>query len=91
MRGDEFTVFFEYAPSADDLDQLCRTMIESVSLPISFKHHTCKIGVSIGCALGHRQTENPASIFIKADRALYEAKSAGRNCYHVHMDRHAVA
>lgn len=84
--GDEFAILFEDAASIDTLDDVCRSIVEAISTPITFEGHLCKIGVSIGCALGRGPTDDHADIFLKADTALYAAKSAGRNCYRMSTD-----
>lgn len=91
MGGDEFAVFFETAPDLGTINQLCREIITTVAKPISYESTHCTVGVSIGCAFGLGSTENHAQVFIQADRALYAAKSAGRNCYRVHTIGSAVA
>ena len=84
MGGDEFTVFMNTAPELADLNDLCFSIIDAVGKPIPFDDTSCMIGVSIGGAIGRGPTDNLADIFKKADAALYEAKSAGRNCHRIH-------
>ena len=39
-----------------------------------------RVTVSIGCALWDEAMENAGELLRLADRALYQAKDAGRNC-----------
>lgn len=73
--GEEFVVvLFEYddqstSAAVERLRQMVETL-QPINIPIT---------VSIGCAARQRG-DTPASIFKRADEALYRAKSAGRNC-----------
>ncbi len=83
IGGDEFAVFFATAPNTRQLHSICNELINALKEPIMYQGHPCKIGVSIGCAFGIGPSDNHADLFKRADAALYEAKSAGRNCYRV--------
>lgn len=91
MGGDEFSVFFETAPNRAALEHICSAIIDAVREPIRFDQTTCKIGVSIGGAVGRGTPAKNGSIFSRADAALYAAKSAGRNCYRVSSSKDAAA
>ncbi len=84
IGGDEFAVFIPVAPPKDRLDALCGQIILDMNKPITYEGEDCRIGVSIGCALGKGKIGENADVFINADRALYAAKSAGRNCFRMH-------
>lgn len=84
IGGDEFAVFFEVAPTAAKLHEICSDVVDALKQPIIYQGSRCSIGISIGCALGHGPIDNHVEIFIKADSALYAAKEAGRNCYRLH-------
>lgn len=47
--------------------------------------------VSIGAKVAIRSTEEPAQVFDQADKAVYAAKQAGRNCIQFAHDGHLVA
>jgi len=81
VGGDEFSILFEAAPSADELDHICRDIIDHVSAPLKYQDQDCSVGASIGYAFGKGPPDNPSEIFINADTALYSAKHAGRSCF----------
>lgn len=90
IGGDEFAVFLPYVPDTDVLRALCGQIILEVSKTIPYESEAIRVGVSIGCALGKGRFDDQSEVFIEADKALYAAKSAGRNCYHLaHLKGHS--
>lgn len=77
--GEEFAMLL---PGADRsaafnvADKLRRNIAEA-----NFSHHGASIPVTISCGLAAFETgDSPESVFERADKALYQAKQAGRNC-----------
>ncbi|MBL8251747.1 MAG: GGDEF domain-containing protein [Candidatus Competibacter sp.] len=77
--GEEFAMLL---PGADRTaafnvaDKLRRNIAEA-----NFSHHGVTIPVTISCGLAAFETgDSPESVFERADKALYQAKQAGRNC-----------
>ncbi len=87
VGGDEFAVFFETAPSLENLDSLCERVIAAISAPLRFEGQNCAVGASIGYAVGTGIPTSQSAIFIEADTALYAAKRAGRFCYRAYDDK----
>lgn len=79
LGGDEFAVV---APglTVDNVGDLVARIRQSVSRPIEFDDITLTQTMSIGVAFG-RDGRDLADLLVKADRALYLAKSDGRNCH----------
>lgn len=79
LGGDEFAVI---APDLtnDNVDGLVERISRSVSQPIEFDGITLTQTMSIGAAFGP-DGRDLADLLVKADRALYQAKSDGRNCH----------
>ncbi|MXQ08204.1 EAL domain-containing protein [Alphaproteobacteria bacterium GH1-50] len=81
IGGDEFLIIYFHEVSEEELTRTARSIIESIDEPIEFDGHTCRVGASIGIALGRDADYDPASALINADLALYEVKRSGRNSF----------
>ena len=86
IGGDEFTIFMKNIASQDDaqkkageLLRMFRHLFEKEKTPVKI---TCSIGISIYPRDGHTFKE----MFLKADKALYQAKSRGKDNYVVYGD-----
>ena len=77
--GEEFTIILVNADKNDCIDtaERIRSNIENFQLKNSDGEHD--ITVSIGFASFPRDGENYKDIFANADKAMYEAKQAGKN------------
>ncbi|MGB9720623.1 MAG: diguanylate cyclase [bacterium] len=75
--GEEFVVLFPKMDkeSAVQIAESIRKIVESKSGEIVGLHIT----ISIGVATDHKQFSNPQELLKSADKALYNAKSSGRN------------
>ena len=80
--GEEFVVLLRDVdlPAAQAAAERLRATLEST--PVHFEGATVALTVSIGVA-AHASGEAVADTLARADRALYEAKGAGRNRVHV--------
>ena len=69
-------------PGADI--EAARQVADQIRLHIAecgFKHGDANIPVTISCGLSNfKPGDSVQSVFQRADQALYQAKSAGRNC-----------
>ena len=73
-------------------------MIECLRAPFSFDGDNANVGVSIGIALYPDDGTSYEDLLVKADLAMYAAKSSGRNTYaffvpelaQVARERHAL-
>jgi diguanylate cyclase (GGDEF)-like protein len=81
VGGDEFVVIAEARDSDDDFSALAARLNDSIAMPIEHGLIQMRVSASIGIAVfpDHAQTE--ADLLQRADRAMYDAKAAGRNTY----------
>lgn len=56
-----------------------RHAVEQTPIPISAAPHSINVTLSIGVAMGDGQSHNLTELLARADRALFTAKSDGRN------------
>jgi diguanylate cyclase (GGDEF)-like protein len=92
LGGDEFAII-QSPPRAegecvvDPKDQrygateLATRLLKVLTEPFLLNGHTVFIGCSIGISLAPEDGTEAEELMKKADLALYEAKSAGRNCF----------
>jgi diguanylate cyclase (GGDEF)-like protein len=82
LGGDEFAVLIA-DPVSLDLDELGRRIVATIREPYPVADGTVTIGVSIGMAVDSGGRLHPDQILDHADAAMYAAKAAGKNCYHI--------
>ena len=92
LGGDEFEVILPGRNALDDLAELARRIIESLTHPYSIDGHRVVIGVSVGIALAPENGSTSEEVIRNADLALYAAKDAGRGRHHFYAkDLHSEA
>ncbi len=79
LGGDEFVVLIENA-GADSGEVVAQKLLAAMQQPVTSGEHTITASASIGVAYSARPASAEALLHM-ADKALYEAKGAGRNTY----------
>ncbi len=92
LGGDEFVaVLLDIGDSADYVPLLKR-LLQSASLPVHLESRILQASASLGVALYPQTEEVDADQLLRqSDQAMYQAKLAGKNGYHVFdtaQDRH---
>ncbi|MDP3419313.1 MAG: diguanylate cyclase, partial [Thiobacillus sp.] len=54
--------------------------------PFNYDGFRMNISLSVGIAQYTEAMKTPQELYYAADKALYQAKNAGRNCYRVYAD-----
>lgn len=86
LGGDEFAIIFVDLNSRDIVGNMLARVVETLSKPLLVEDTLVGIGVSAGVSFYPNDDTDVEELLKKADRALYEAKSAGRNCYRFYDD-----
>ena len=81
VGGDEFVLIINDADTQDDVEALCKRLIESIEHAIGIDDQEVFVSASIGIALAPNDAREAAELLRYADIALYEAKAAGRNTW----------
>jgi diguanylate cyclase (GGDEF)-like protein/PAS domain S-box-containing protein len=81
LAGDEFTVLLHDVGGEADLELVARKILASMQAPFVLGSCTLQVGTSIGAALADGHGPAATRLLDTADRALYEAKKAGRNTF----------
>lgn len=77
LGGDEFAILVRRREG--DVRALADTIIDTVARPFRIQHTEAFVGVSIGIVMLNPELRDRREITRRADIALYEAKSGGRN------------
>lgn len=80
LGGDEFTVILNVR-ERNDVEMVAKKIIEALSRPFDLAGKEGKIGASIGIAMYPQDGNTAADLIKKADAAMYEAKTGGKNDY----------
>lgn len=86
IGGDEFLLICEGLTRGPVLQQLTERLLAQLKLPFVHEDQQIWLGVSIGVAIsdgGHSEAEQ---LIDAADRAMYQAKAAGKNCVKLAAD-----
>ena len=80
--GDEFAIVLNDCANTEIAGQIAQRLIEAVSLPIGLRSRetSVTVGASAGVAQVSDRDDSAEDVLTRADRALYAAKAAGKNC-----------
>lgn len=83
IAGDEFAVIVETADSIEDLENLAAAIVTTMRHPLHINGEAISVTASVGIAWNPMGRLHGLALMHEADRALYEAKAAGRNTWRV--------
>ena len=83
LAGDEFVIIFEFADPAQGLEVAAAKVVQAMHAPFNIGGRQLSVTTSMGVAAAHWDQTDPKRILNAADEALYAAKRAGRNRYHL--------
>jgi diguanylate cyclase (GGDEF)-like protein len=80
LGGDEFAIALRGVDDAAVAQQVAVRIVEALSAPFTVDGHTLRISASLGIAVAGLHGDDFTVLLRAADRALYAAKGAGKNC-----------
>ena len=83
LGGDEFIIALWHVSGTGDAATVALKVIEAVSQPYDIKGNTISITASVGVGIFPAHGEEVEKLMKSADRALFEAKHAGKNGYRI--------
>jgi len=83
LGGDEFVLLLVGLEKVEECEQALVRLLESVARPVVVGGEEVTISASIGVALYPQDDADPDTLLRHADQAMYQAKQAGRNRYHL--------
>ncbi len=84
MGGDEFGLILPGLNSVDDLEALCNRLLATIREPLDIQGEAISVSGSIGVTLYPLDDSDTGTLVQHADMALYAAKDAGRDQFHLH-------
>jgi diguanylate cyclase (GGDEF)-like protein len=81
VGGDEFVLILSDTRTQDEVESLCRRLIESIERPVLLDDQEIFVSASIGIAMAPTDAREAAELLRYADIALYEAKASGRGTW----------
>lgn len=87
--GDEFIWILEESGDETATIEVARRCIEELSRPVPLNDHSVSLGASIGIARYPEHGNTADALIQAADAAMYQAKRAGRNGWHMAAPRAA--
>jgi diguanylate cyclase (GGDEF)-like protein len=85
LGGDEFAVVLSEVESVEQISAIVRRLLTAVSAAIWIGEHRIDITASIGVAVFPDSAESITDLLKCADQAMYEAKRAGKNSFHMQL------
>ncbi len=79
LGGDEFAILMDDLQSPDDTAILASRLVETVGKPFTILEHVIQVSLSIGIAVFPQDDGDVDVLLSKADAAMYEVKTHGRN------------
>lgn len=83
LGGDEFVLLFSALDNVHECDHAIGRIIATLTQPFMIDAHLISISASIGVTLFPNDGADADTLLRHADQAMYAAKQAGRNRYHL--------
>jgi len=79
LGGDEFVVLLEETGGQENVENVCRNLLQVVSMPMVISGRECSLTASLGVSLFPQDGVEEKSLLKNADMALNAAKEEGKN------------
>jgi diguanylate cyclase (GGDEF)-like protein len=83
LGGDEFVLLLDSPKSQDEVLHVAQRVVKDINEPMALREQMAHVGVSIGIAFFPKDGRTPRELLKSADAAMYRAKEAGKNTYHL--------
>ena len=83
MGGDEFVVLLPDLHDPMEAENIASKVVAALSLPVLFEGNEIPVSASVGICTTNVGGFDPDNLLKNVDKALYEAKARGRNCFQV--------
>jgi diguanylate cyclase (GGDEF)-like protein/PAS domain S-box-containing protein len=83
LAGDEFTVLLDEVHGPLDAELVAKKILAAMEPPFAIGSRFLRVTTTVGVCVAEGPIASTAAIAEVADRALYQAKEAGRNTYEI--------
>ncbi len=83
IGGDEFVVVLTQLKNITDCEPLLRRLLDAAAEPVELDERVLEVSASIGVTIYPQDGVDAEQLLRHADQAMYLAKQAGKNCYHL--------
>jgi diguanylate cyclase (GGDEF)-like protein/PAS domain S-box-containing protein len=83
IGGDEFIVILTDIEHAEDYELILKRLLSSASEPVTINQTSLRVSASIGVTIYPQDGADADQLMRHADQAMYLAKQAGKNCFHL--------
>ncbi|NCU32145.1 MAG: diguanylate cyclase [Candidatus Moranbacteria bacterium] len=90
IGGDEFAIILPEVTDKENVIMVARKIINKLIMPYTILNTEKVIGTSIGIASYPKDADNMDSLLQKADKAMFRAKSHGKNNYKFYNDSYTI-
>lgn len=84
--GDEFVILQNTAITTDNVTCFVNKLLNTFAHPLQCGDVSIQTSISVGISIFPEHGHSPEELITKADKALYMAKSQGRNCFRFFTD-----
>lgn len=84
VGGDEFTLLVKHFTGPEELVAVAQRLLAAIAHPLRVNCQEYQLSASIGIAIYPQNAADGSSLLKNADIAMYRAKAAGKNTYHVY-------
>jgi diguanylate cyclase (GGDEF)-like protein len=83
LGGDEFGIILHFMAGLSSLERVAHRLVSYIGSPYYHDTQTYRITASIGIARFPESGRDPQMLLKNADKAMYQAKQAGKNNYKI--------
>ena len=83
LGGDEFVFLLSNLKQLEECHSVLERMLRGIAQPMVVGDSEVQVSASIGLTLYPQDDADPDTLLRHADQAMYGAKQAGKNCYHL--------
>jgi diguanylate cyclase (GGDEF)-like protein/PAS domain S-box-containing protein len=83
IGGDEFIVILVDLEQSEAYQAILQRLLDAAATPVNVNEHLLRVSASIGVTLYPQDGADADQLMRHADQAMYLAKQAGKNCFHL--------